>query len=64
MAAVLGAEFSLDSALKNFMVPLIVSSKSPAKTLLFYISLYLKEEVKEESLVRNVGNFARYSDPN
>jgi predicted AAA+ superfamily ATPase len=60
MAAELGDEFSLDSALKTGMVPLIVSSKSPAKTLLSYISLYLKEEVKEESLVRNVGNFARF----
>ena len=60
MAAELGSEFSLDAALKNGLIPLIVSAKSPDKTLLSYISLYLKEEVKEEGLVRDVGRFARF----
>lgn len=60
MAAELGTGFSLDEALKNGLLPLIVSAKVPGKTLETYIALYLKEEVKEEGLVRDVGAFARF----
>lgn len=60
MAAELGADFSLDAALGNGLIPLIVSANEPDKTLATYIALYLKEEVKEEGLVRNVGAFARF----
>ncbi len=60
MAAEMGKRFSLDIALKNGLIPLIVSAKSPEKTMAAYISLYLKEEVKEEGLVRDIGAFARF----
>ncbi len=60
MAAELGADFSLDAALRNGLIPLVVSANAPGKTLETYISLYLKEEVKEEGLVRNIGAFARF----
>ncbi|MCP4575787.1 MAG: ATP-binding protein [Deltaproteobacteria bacterium] len=60
MAAELGSDFSLEEALRNGLIPLVVSAKDPAKTLAAYIALYLKEEVKEESLVRNIGTFARF----
>ncbi len=60
MAAELGKIFSLDAALKNGLIPLIVSAKSPEKTMATYIALYLKEEVKEEGLVRDIGAFARF----
>jgi len=60
MAAELGAGFSLEAALKNGLIPLIQSAKAPAKTLAAYNALYLKEEVKEEGLVRDVGAFARF----
>lgn len=60
MAAELGPEFSLEEALRNGLIPLVVSANEPDKTLQAYISLYLKEEVKEESLVRNIGTFARF----
>ena len=60
MASELGADFSLDAALRNGLIPLIVSSTEPDKTLATYISLYLKEEVKEEALVRDIGAFARF----
>jgi predicted AAA+ superfamily ATPase len=60
MAAELGSAFSLDAALQTGLIPLIVSAHEPDKTLAAYIALYLKEEVKEEGLVRDVGAFARF----
>jgi predicted AAA+ superfamily ATPase len=60
MASEMGADFSLDAALRNGLIPLIVSASEPDKTLATYISLYLKEEVKEEALVRDIGAFARF----
>jgi len=60
MAAELGSDFSLDAALRNGLIPLVVSAKEPEKTLAAYIALYLKEEVKEEGLVRDIGTFARF----
>ncbi len=60
MAAELGVEFSLDVALRDGLIPLVVAANTPGKTLESYVSLYLKEEVKEEGLVRDVGAFARF----
>jgi len=60
MASELGTDFSLDKALRDGLIPLIVSAKEPNKTLAAYIALYLKEEVKEEGLVRDIGAFARF----
>lgn len=60
MAAELGPHFSLDSALNIGMLPLIVSANTPDKSLAAYIALYLKEEVKKEGLVREIGAFARF----
>ncbi|SPD72459.1 conserved hypothetical protein [uncultured Desulfobacterium sp.] len=60
MAAELGAAFSLYTALTNGLIPLILSANAPEKALATYIALYLKEEVKEEGLVREIGPFARF----
>lgn len=60
MAAELGKSFNLDHALQFGMVPLIVDSNSEIEKLATYISLYIKEEVQSEGLVRNVGDFARF----
>ena len=60
MATELGSDFSLDTALTNGLIPLILSAKAPGKTLATYIALYMKEEVKEEGLVREIGAFARF----
>lgn len=59
MAAELGSDFHLESALKSGLIPLVFSARSPEKTVESYIALYLKEEVKEEGLVRDIGAFAR-----
>jgi predicted AAA+ superfamily ATPase len=55
MAAELGTDFSLDTALRNGLTPLIFSANTPDKTLASYIALYLKEKAKEEGLVRDIG---------
>ncbi len=60
IASELNENFSLDTALKYGLIPLVVSSETPGKTLDAYITLYLKEEVKEEGLVRDIGAFARF----
>ncbi|MBN1904699.1 MAG: ATP-binding protein [Deltaproteobacteria bacterium] len=60
IASELKENFSLDMALKFGLIPLVISSDTPGKTMEAYIALYLKEEVKEEGLVRDVGAFARF----
>lgn len=60
MAAELGQGFNLASALELGMLPLVLASPDPRETLRSYVSLYLREEVQAEGLVRNVGNFSRF----
>ena len=60
MAAELGEEFSLDAALNNGLLPLLYGEEDPQDVLQGYLSLYLKEEVKMEGLVRNLDNFTRF----
>ncbi len=60
MAAELGAAFDLDRALTQGLVPLVVAARSPEEALSAYVTLYLREEVQSEGLVRNVGDFSRF----
>lgn len=60
MASELGESFSLNSALRTGLVPLVWSAQDPATILRSYMALYLREEVQMEALVRNVGDFARF----
>jgi predicted AAA+ superfamily ATPase len=60
MAAELGRRFHLESALELGLLPLVVAADDPAATLRGYQALYLKEEVQQEGLVRNIGAFARF----
>ncbi|HOW66692.1 MAG TPA: AAA family ATPase [Candidatus Paceibacterota bacterium] len=60
MAAELGERFSLGSALGQGLVPLIIAARQPADVLRSYASLYLREEVQMEGLVRNIGAFSRF----
>ena len=60
MAAELGRRFSLATALQQGLVPLVVASPNPADLLRSYASLYLREEVQMEGLVRNIGAFSRF----
>ncbi len=60
MAAELGDDFDLKRNLRFGMIPLVLGASSPQETLAAYVSLYLREEVQAEGLVRDVGGFARF----
>ncbi len=60
MAAELGASFDLLQALEIGLVPLVWNGAEPTATLRAYASLYLREEVQAEALVRDIGAFARF----
>ena len=56
----LGADFTLDRALRYGSIPLIWTARQPRQTLEAYVQLYLREEIKAEALVRNLPGFARF----
>ena len=60
MAAELGRDFTLNSALQHGMLPVIWAAHDPDALLSAYNGLYLREEVQMEGLVRNIGSFARF----
>ncbi|MBI5488224.1 MAG: ATP-binding protein [Deltaproteobacteria bacterium] len=60
MAAELGKSFRLADALRRGLLPLVLAAPDPDQVLGSYASLYLKEEVLAEGLVRNLGAFARF----
>ena len=60
MAAELGAGFSLNRALVQGLIPLVVDAPDPDAVLRSYAALYVREEVQAEGLVRNVGAFSRF----
>ncbi|MEN8236690.1 MAG: AAA family ATPase [Pseudomonadota bacterium] len=61
MASELGKRFALDQTLKTGMIPLIVDATDDSrKSLEAYLTLYIREEVQMEGLVRGIGGFARF----
>lgn len=56
----LGADFDLERALRFGTLPLVVASDDPARTLRDYVGLYLREEIRAEAAVRNLGGFVRF----
>jgi len=60
LATELGADFDLDLALRQGLLPLVWDSEHPGDVLEAYVGLYIKEEVQSEGLVRNLGSFARF----
>lgn len=52
--------FSLEKGLSTGMLPLIVGSSDSKGDLKAYISLYMKEEVQLEGLVRRIEHFGRF----
>jgi uncharacterized protein len=59
-AAELGSDFNLAQNMKLGMLPLVLDSSQPQEVLRAYVGIYLKEEVQNEGIVRNVGDFARF----
>ncbi len=60
MAAELGSDFQMERALEFGLVPLIWSSPSPKSQLAAYADLYMREEIQQEGLVRNIASFSRF----
>jgi predicted AAA+ superfamily ATPase len=52
--------FDLERSLHQGLTPLVVMADDPSDVLRAYASLYLEQEVQSESLVRNLGSFARF----
>ena len=53
-------DFDLDRAVNYGMIPSHYLAKNPERRLSAYIDVYLKEEIKEESLVRNLSAFQHF----
>ena len=56
----LGKEADFQKALEYGLLPIIYLAHDPDSTLDTYVSLYIREEVQYEGLVRNIGNFSRF----
>jgi uncharacterized protein len=56
----IGVNFSLDLALKAGLLPVAQTIEDPGHYLQTYVSTYLREEVLQEGLVRQLGAFARF----
>ena len=58
----LGNAFKLDKALVRGTLPPIIgiSTKDAFRTLTTYVQTYLKEEILDEAIVRNIGAFSRF----
>jgi predicted AAA+ superfamily ATPase len=61
-ASELKDSFSLERALEIGMVPVVNGSQDPVRALSTYIDLYLREEIQQEGLVRNLGPFSRFME--
>ena len=53
-------DFDIDRAVTYGMLPSHYLAKNPSRLLSGYIDVYLKEEIKEEALVRNLDAFHRF----
>jgi len=60
LASELGSQFSIQKALRVGLIPLIWEATDPEERLRNYLTLYLKEEVQAEGLVRQIGDFSRF----
>ena len=56
----LGKEFDLKRALRYGCLPLACTSEKPEDYLKSYAATYLREEVQQEGLTRNIGAFSRF----
>lgn len=56
----LGSDFNILRALKFGQLPATYSEEDPEKYLRSYISTFLKEEIQQEGLTRNLGAFSRF----
>lgn len=58
--AELGARFELDHAIRYGLLPTVWMENDPRDYLRGYVGTYLREEVQQEALVRNLASFSRF----
>ncbi|HPI40041.1 MAG TPA: AAA family ATPase [Pseudobdellovibrionaceae bacterium] len=56
----MGTDFNLNQALQFGLLPMTTQVKDPMKYLQSYVRTYLKEEVQQEGLTRNLPAFSRF----
>jgi len=61
-ATEIGASFDLTKAIRYGLLPLSYLDDDPRGFLESYIATYLREEVQQEGLVRNIGTFNRFME--
>ena len=59
-ASELGARFDLLHAIRFGLLPSVWSDRDPDEYLASYVGTYLREEVQQEALVRNIASFSRF----
>ena len=59
-ASELGPKFDLPHAIRHGMLPTVWVAPDPAEYLKSYVGTYLRQEVQQEALVRNVASFSRF----
>ncbi len=59
-ASELGEDFNLGHSLEYGHMPMVYSDPDPAAYLKSYVQTYLREEVQQEGLTRNLQTFARF----
>lgn len=60
LAAELAEQFDVARALETGLVPLVWFADEPRSVRDSYLSLYVREEVQSEGMVRDLGGFARF----
>lgn len=56
----MGNQFSIESVIKYGLLPSVIKHPDPKKYLESYVQTYIREEVVQEGLTRNVGAFTRF----
>lgn len=56
----LGDDFDIEKSLKYGHLPSVPSEEDPGRYLEAYVQTYLREEVLQEGLTRNIGTFSRF----
>lgn len=59
-ASELGKDFSLEQSWRYGHLPAVFSEPDPTAFLKSYVQTYMREEVIQEGLTRNIGGFARF----
>ncbi|MFI5332539.1 MAG: ATP-binding protein [Candidatus Babeliales bacterium] len=56
----LGTEFNLEKAVQYGLLPAVIDHADPQRYLESYVQTYIREEVTQEGLTRNIGGFTRF----